>query len=270
MNALRQILFYLYINTKYLVTRTIVSEKSILGVNVYLGKGAKVIASSLGEAVNIGPKTIIEKSSLGKNIDIANNCTIRSSKLENYVKVSTNTTISKSEIGSFTYIAKNARIYHTTIGRFCSIGPDFLCGMGNHPSDFVSTSPVFFSTAKQCGTTFVDKNLFVEESNVEIGHDVWIGARVYVRDGIRIGHGAIIGAGAVVVKDVPPYTIVGGVPARLIRYRFKHEVIERLLEIEWWNWEVSKITSLKSLFAQPSVELFLQHLEEEDGIFASE
>jgi hypothetical protein len=94
---------------------------------------------------------------------------------------------------------------------------------------------VFFSTARQCGSSFVSQNYFEESSRVTVGNDVWIGANVTVIDGIRIGHGAIVGAGAVVVAEVPDYAIVGGVPARLIRFRFSPSEIAWLLEFRWWN-----------------------------------
>jgi chloramphenicol O-acetyltransferase type B len=236
----------------------VVSEDSILGKSVDVGHRARVISSVIFDEVTIGQETIIENSTLEHNINLANNSYIYSSKLENNIRIYDHSELIEVEVGSFSYISINARISQTRIGRFCSIGPELLCGLGRHPVDFISTSPVFFSTAKQCGTTFVERNQFAEEADTFIGHDVWIGARVYIKDGVRIGNGAIVGAGAVVVKDVPDYAIVGGVPAKLIRYRFKPDVIEKLLEIKWWNWDVTKIKNAKALFSQPHVELFLE------------
>lgn len=104
----------------------------------------------------------------------------------------------------------------------------------------MSTHPAFYSTGKQCGITFVDKNLFEERLAVDgrsciIGNDVWIGNDVRIIGGLRIGTGAIVGLGAVVTKDVPPYAIVGGVPAKVIRYRFEEKQIKELLDSHWWE-----------------------------------
>ncbi len=95
----------------------------------------------------------------------------------------------------------------------------------------------FYSTRKQCGATFADRDYFDEQSDISIGNDVWIGARVFLIEGIHVGDGAIVGAGAVVTKDVPAYAVVGGVPAKIIRYRFTQEQIEYLLELQWWDKE---------------------------------
>ena len=158
-------------------------------------------------------------------------------------------------LGDFTYIAGNTNISKTTIGKFCSIGPYCKIGLGKHPTkDFVSTHPVFFSTLKQAQVTFADRNYFDEFAYIIIGNDVWLGANVIVVDGVKIGDGAIVAAGSVVTKDIPPYTIVGGVPAKIIKYRFEKEEIEKLLQLKWWDMDVEylkenfiKFHNIKSL-----------------------
>jgi chloramphenicol O-acetyltransferase type B len=145
------------------------------------------------------------------------------------------TNINVSKVGRHTYIAY-ARITRAQIGSFCSIGPEVIIGgLGSHPTKFVSTHPVFYSTLCQSGTTFTTQNLFDEQKSVIVGNDVWIGARALILDGVTIGDGAVIAAGAIVTKDIPPYAIVGGVPAKIIRYRFSENVIFTLLEWEWWT-----------------------------------
>lgn len=157
------------------------------------------------------------------------------------------------QIGSFTYIGPNATITLVQIGRFCSIGPNCQIGLGKHPTrQFVSTSPAFFSSARQCGTTFVNSNHFEENLPVIIGNDVWIGANVLIGGGIRIGNGAIIGAGAVVMSDVPDFAIYGGVPARFIRARFTPEQTAWLLQFEWWNRDEAWLISHAHLFSDIS------------------
>jgi acetyltransferase-like isoleucine patch superfamily enzyme len=162
------------------------------------------------------------------------------------------------EVGRFSYVGRNSVLSQTTIGRFCSLGPELLCGPGEHPTDFVSSSPVFYSTRKQCGVSFSDKDYFKEKKAITIGHDVWIGARVSIRDGVNIGHGAIIGTGTIVLADVPAYAIVGGVPARLIRFRFTEDIINKLLEVKWWEWNDDMLRKAQALFAQDNVDRFLE------------
>lgn len=162
------------------------------------------------------------------------------------------THIHGSKIGRHSYVA-SARIVNTTIGTFCSIGPGVkIGGLGIHPTDCLSTHPAFYSTLMQSGKTFATTNLFEELKSNTVGNDVWIGARVLVLDGISIGDGAIVAAGAVVTKNVPPYSIVGGVPARLIRSRFGSAEIEFLLKWQWWNLPDGVLTQLSLRFCDAS------------------
>ena len=151
-------------------------------------------------------------------------------------------------IGKGSYIADNAIVTMTKIGRFCSIGPNLVCGYGIHPINGISTSPCFYSTLKQNGMTYSSQDKVIERKEIIIGNDVFIGMNVSILDGVTIGDGAVIAAGAVVTKDVPPYAIVGGVPAKIIKYRFDGNTIEKLLKIQWWNWDDEKLQDVEKMF----------------------
>lgn len=155
-------------------------------------------------------------------------------------------------LGRMSYVAEGSRIGFADIGAFSSIGPNVLLGgLGRHPVDKLSTHPAFYSTRLQAGASFVQADLEEELPRVDVGSDVWIGAGSIVLDGLSIGHGAIVAAGAVVAKDVPPYAIIGGVPARLIRYRFEEKTVEALLEWRWWNLDMEKLAVIARRFMSP-------------------
>lgn len=154
----------------------------------------------------------------------------------------------ESRIGDYTYITKGSWICNTSIGKFCSIGPNFYCGWGMHPVDGISTSSMFYSTAKQNGTTLCKHNKIQDRKPVQIGNDVFIGMNVTILDGVTVGDGAVIGAGTVVSKDVPPYAIVVGNPMRILRYRFSEDTIKKLLEIAWWDWPLEALQKVEEHF----------------------
>lgn len=174
------------------------------------------------------------------NINTLNNC-----KTGKYVKLYSPYHISNSEIGDYTYIAQNSHISISKIGKFCSIGPNLLCGWGIHPTNGISTSPMFYSTMKQNGMTLSAENKIEERKGITIGNDVFIGANVTILDGVTIEDGAVIGAGAVVSKDIPPYAVAVGCPIRVIRYRFDEKTRDKLLDIKWWNFSDEKLQQIE-------------------------
>ncbi len=150
----------------------------------------------------------------------------------------------ESVLGFASYIADNTKISNCIIGRYTSIGPNVRVIQGQHPTEeFVSTHPLFYSLGNQVGFSYVNEQKFSEfryadhqnSWSVVIGNDVWIGDSVKIMEGVTIEDGAVVAAGAVVTKNVPSYAIVGGVPAKFIKYRFKEEEIKFLLDFKWWN-----------------------------------
>ena len=160
---------------------------------------------------------------------------LRNSKTDSTTIIGSGSYCVNSEIGRYSYMGDNCVVVNATIGSFCSIASYCCIGGGAHPTIFFSPSPIFDAGG---GNSF-KKNFcsveFEESKPVLIGNDVWIGEKVFVKDGITIGTGAIVGAHSVVTHDVPPYAIVGGVPARVLRYRFEDETKKSLLNSEWWN-----------------------------------
>lgn len=157
--------------------------------------------------------------------------------------------IKNSSIGAYTYVGNSTDISNAEIGRFCSIADHCRIGMGGHSLSHLSTSPIFIEKVNGCKEVWSTQDLNpVKSKRVVIGNDVWVGSNVLINGGVKIGNGAVIGAGAVVVKDVPPYAIVGGVPAKIIRYRFNEDIINILNETCWWDLPVEKLRNNIYLF----------------------
>lgn len=172
-------------------------------------------------------------------------------KIGMYSTIHDEVILNNSQLDDYVYIASKTQISNCKIGKFCSIGPNVRIGLGMHPTNFLSTFPAFFSTKRQCQISFTDYDYFEEIGTNVIGNDVWIGAHSIILDNIIIGDGAIIAAGSVVTKNVLPYCIVGGVPAKVIKKRFNDEKIKELLELKWWEKNVDWIKENVSIFQSP-------------------
>lgn len=172
-------------------------------------------------------------------------CSDASSTFDGYNSIGRRCLVINSKIGRFSYVAADTKIIRANIGSFCSIGQESqLGGLATHPLNWLSTHPGFYSTRRQANISFTENDLFLDQKSIEIGHDVWVGARVMILDGCKIGNGAVIAAGAVVVKDVPAYAVVGGVPARIIKYRFEPDVIDFIQKMQWWNLNINELAKL--------------------------
>ena len=175
-------------------------------------------------------------------------------------------------VGEWTYghpnIPRADEAEPLTIGRFCSIASDVTIFLGNeHHVDWVSTYPFAVLFPDEPNLPFPSRT----KGRVVIGHDVWIGTGAMILSGVTIGNGAVIGAGSLITKEVAPYSIVGGVPARHIRYRFDESARKLLQQIAWWNWPLEKIREALPLLMSPDIQMFLGrygsrggHLDEPD------
>ena len=194
---------------------------------------------------------------LGKTTSYSLVCSEKANvEIGKYTRVASPFFMHRVKLGDYSYIAKNSNVSNCMIGKFCSIGPNFCCGLGLHPTNGISTAPMFYSTAKQNGMTLCNENKVEESRQTIIGNDVFVGANVTVIDGMNIGDGAVIGAGAVVVNDIPPYAIAVGVPAKVVKYRFDEKTIEALLEKQWWNGTNDELQKVEQSFWD--VETFLK------------
>lgn len=182
------------------------------------------------------------------------------SRISHKAKIYARVQVSSSTVGDYSYVGRDSRIIYTDIGKFCSIAGGVILGMGTHTLDKLSTSPIFteaHNSTKHQWTHVSSDNPY---RRVKVGNDVWIGNRALIMGGVTIGDGAVIGAGAIVTKDVPPYAIVAGVPARIIRYRFSDELIEKLEALKWWELPESVLREHIAIFQSSQCEEIIEQL----------
>lgn len=184
---------------------------------------------------------------------------VRNSKIHSSSKIESGSHLVNVLMNSNSFCGYNCELANCTIGSFCSIANNVIIGGAMHPIDWVSTSPAFYE-----GRDSIKKKYALHHRQLDkkttIGHDVWIGHGAIIKQGVNIGTGAVIGMGSVVTKDIEPYSIVAGNPARVIRMRFSNEVIEGLLESKWWEFDDNKLMEYAPYFKNP-VE-FLKKIKE--------
>lgn len=183
--------------------------------------------------------SVIKVKSSNPTIKLGDNVLVANVTFGKYVYLASDIIVKNSTINDFSYCGEGTQIKSSIVGKFTCIGPNVSIGLGRHPvGQNVSIHPAFYSLAEQVGTTFASEQVFNESPEpTRVGNDVWIGANVSIPGGVSIGNGAVIASGSVVTKDVRSYEIVGGVPAKFIRWRFEENDINFLNKTCWWDKE---------------------------------
>lgn len=172
---------------------------------------------------------------------------IKNSSFGKKSKVMSGSQVVSSVIGKYTYLGYNCIVINSTIGSFCSIANDVKIGGASHPMSWVSTSPVFCS-GKNILKTNISKHNFKPNTSVTIiENDVWIGYNCIIKSGVKISNGAVVGMGSIVTKNIGPYEIWAGNPAKMIKKRFSEDTITQLLKSEWWHWDEHKLSNYSNL-----------------------
>jgi phosphonate metabolism protein (transferase hexapeptide repeat family) len=184
---------------------------------------------------------------------------IRESELGAWTAVGPRTTIAESKLGDYSYVMNDGNVIYSEIGKFCSIAAFARINPGNHPLGRAALHHFTYRSRSYQLAEDDDREFFEwrRSSKVTLGHDVWVGHGAVILPGVQIGSGAAIGAGAVVSKNVPPFAVVAGVPARVIRFRFEEDVREGLIELAWWNWPRERLAIALPDFRTLSVREFI-------------
>ena len=192
---------------------------------------------------------------------------LRDCVLGAYTEVGARTRLLEVELADYSYIVNDSDVAYTKFGKFCSVAAMIRINPGNHPMDRASQSHFTYRASAYFPGETDDESFFDwrRAHHVDIGHDVWIGHGAIVLPGRCIGDGAVIAAGAIVTKDVRPYAIVAGNPARVIRQRFPDEIAARLQQLAWWDWSHERLHEALPDFRRLSVETFLDKYERQSS-----
>ncbi len=204
---------------------------------------------ALGWLITVLHRVRVLNSNKGKHLMLGLRNKVTRVEFGNYNLLTNDITIRDTVLGDYSYVNNGSVIQDAIIGKFCCIGENVRIGLGVHPVDTVSMHPAFYSNKKS--HYFADSKMFEEYETVRVGNDVWIGEGAKILDGVTVHDGAVVAAGAIVTKDVMPYTIVGGVPAKVIRKRFDDEKIAFLLQDRWWDRPFSFLRKNHLQFVDP-------------------
>ncbi len=185
---------------------------------------------------------------------------LRETMLGQFTDVAERVILAECEVGDYTYIERQVEAIYTTIGKFCAVAANARLNALNHPMERISQHKITYRPNEYFVYAKVDKEFRDkrQQTRVMIGHDVWIGHGAIVMPGLSIGHGAVIAAGAVVTKNVEPYAVVAGVPARRIKWRFEKIIREQIIQLAWWDWPQEKLALAVPDMQALSIEAFLE------------
>jgi phosphonate metabolism protein (transferase hexapeptide repeat family) len=189
------------------------------------------------------------------------------SVLGRYTDVGTLSRLSNVELGDYSYCDRLCDIANATVGLFANIASFVRIGATDHPLDRASLHHFMYRSAKYWPDAEDDADWFEQRRSrrTTIGHDTWIGHGAQIKPEIAVGNGAVVASGAIVTKDVAPYAIVAGVPARVIRYRQPPEIVERLERLAWWDWDHATLRERLDDFRTLSAEAFIDRYESESA-----
>ena len=211
--------------------------------------------SSISDKAKIYMLSRIKESTLHDNVSVGDFSRVDFSTLFESVRVDRNNHIFQSLLSRYTYTGMSTVIMHASIGSFTSISWNVSIGGAEHDYSRMTQHSFLYNKVDNIrpNSTSIPYDRF--EKPLSVGNDVWIAAGAVINRGVKVGDGAVIGANSVVTKDVPPYAIVAGSPAKVLKYRFQQEVIDILLKIKWWDWPVEKIKENYIVLSQaPTVE----------------
>ncbi len=229
------------------------------GLKEMIDKSAKVMDSVIADNARIYKNVIIRNSTVEENSIIGDLGHVENCHLGYFTQLYPLGTMYSSYLGAYSYVQKNSSIWHSTIGKYCSISWNVSIGGGEHDFRKVTAHSMLYS--KSYG--FIEEPMYERFSEkCEIGNDVWIAAGASILRGVTIGDGAVIGAGAVVTKNVEPYSIVAGVPAKKIGQRCSDKIIVDMLKLKWWDWPTEVIKANIELFNQDMTENVIDKLWE--------
>jgi phosphonate metabolism protein (transferase hexapeptide repeat family) len=190
---------------------------------------------------------------------IGQDCEIHESRLGRFTEVGQGTRLLRSSLGDYSYIERYGDVAHAEIGKFANIASFVRIGPTDHPLGTASLHHFLYRSSKYWADAEDDEAFFGQRRSrvARIGHDTWIGHGAIVKPEVTVGDGAVIAAGAVVTRDVAPYAIVAGVPARVLRLRQPHGVAERLMALAWWDWDHERLRAALPDFRALPAEAFL-------------